>query len=415
MRMIFFVPVFSMLLMFLGAPHLSAGEIDILVEKLVGKGVLTHGEAQQILTETKEEVRAKMAKGELDTLPEWVQKMNWKGDLRLRYQNTEVTNKQDRTRGRVRLRYGFDTRVNDQTKLGVRLATGTQEQTSTNQTFTGGFQEKDIWLDRAYLQYSTSFPLGDLDLIGGKMKNPFYKTDLVWDSDVTPEGVAFKASTPIAGTESKFFTNLGLFFLHESKTSSDEPTIIGIQSGISGKINNRKYKTAVAYYDFHNIKGTSISDTFPGKQKDTNTGGALDAYAYDFNILDINAEYTPIDISLLGQLLPLKLYCNFITNVADNVEEDSGWVAGFKLGKAKKPGSWQFGYNYREIQADAMVAELVDSDFHDGGTNSKGHKLQLKYALLENTTFGMTYFSTEKYKGSKKDVDTLQIDLAVKF
>ncbi|HOU36942.1 MAG TPA: hypothetical protein PK562_06700, partial [Candidatus Omnitrophota bacterium] len=37
------------------------GEIDLLVDKLVEKGVLTQGEAQQLITETKEEVRQQNA------------------------------------------------------------------------------------------------------------------------------------------------------------------------------------------------------------------------------------------------------------------------------------------------------------------------------------------------------------------
>ncbi|MFA7652836.1 MAG: hypothetical protein WCY42_03590, partial [Candidatus Omnitrophota bacterium] len=34
-----------------------AGEIDLLLQKLVDKGVLTPGEAQQVKSETKEEIR----------------------------------------------------------------------------------------------------------------------------------------------------------------------------------------------------------------------------------------------------------------------------------------------------------------------------------------------------------------------
>jgi len=94
---------------------------------------------------------------------------------------------------------------------------------------------------------------------------------------------------------------------------------------------------------------------------------------------------------------------------------DTAWSAGCKLGKAKKKGSWEIGYNYREIEDDAFVAELADSDFHGGGTNSKGHKIGLKYALLDNLYFGATYFNCIENRGSKDNVDILQVDLLFKF
>ena len=56
----------------------SASEVDILVQKLVEKGILTPGEAQQVVAETKEEVRKDLAKGTSASVPQWVQniKMN---------------------------------------------------------------------------------------------------------------------------------------------------------------------------------------------------------------------------------------------------------------------------------------------------------------------------------------------------
>ena len=41
---------------------------------------------------------------------------------------------------------------------------------------------------------------------------------------------------------------------------------------------------------------------------------------------------------------------------------------GATLNKAKDPGSWQFEYDYRDIQADAVVGKFNDSDFVGGGT-----------------------------------------------
>lgn len=390
-----------------------AGEIDILVRKLVEKGVLDHGEAQQILTETKEEMRVNVEKATEDSLPLWIQTMKFKGDYRLRYENTEKTSTQTRTRGRFRLRFGFDAKANEKLKIGVRLASGGGEQTSTNQSFDDGFVGKNLYIDRAYLAYTT--PIDGVTFIGGKMKNPFFKTSLLWDGDINPEGVAAVGEWQIPDSKSKIYANAAAFVASESSSDSDEPTIIAAQAGLKGKINERKYQAGIAYYDFHNIKGKSISSTFTGKQKDTNTGGGSDVYTYDFNILNLTAKYSPMDVTLFGALLPVTLHADYVTNLADGVSKDSGYQAGIKLGKAKNPGSWEVKYMYQELEDDAVVAELTDSDFHGGGTNAKGHKLGFAYAPMNNSTLGLTYFITEKENGSKSDVDTLQVDWKVKF
>jgi polyhydroxyalkanoate synthesis regulator phasin len=66
-RLLKFTIVLAMLASIIQLPATSrayASEIDILVRKLVDKGVLTPGEAQQVLNETKEEVKINLAKGE---------------------------------------------------------------------------------------------------------------------------------------------------------------------------------------------------------------------------------------------------------------------------------------------------------------------------------------------------------------
>ena len=86
-----------------------AGEIDILLNKLVEKGVLTSSEAEQIKTETQEEVRAEIAAGKYSSLPAWIQNTKLKGDFRLRYQYDRTINSANaQNRARTRLRLGLE-------------------------------------------------------------------------------------------------------------------------------------------------------------------------------------------------------------------------------------------------------------------------------------------------------------------
>ncbi|MBD3263657.1 MAG: hypothetical protein GF375_00965, partial [Candidatus Omnitrophica bacterium] len=133
-----------------------AGEIDILVQKLVEKGILTSGEAQQVLTETREEVRKEIVKGTYSSLPSWIQNMKLKGDLRLRYQWEDKTDSEDRHRGRYRFRLGLHTKVNDKLSVAAGLATGGSDARSTNQTMDTSFSTPDIRLDYAFAEWQAT-------------------------------------------------------------------------------------------------------------------------------------------------------------------------------------------------------------------------------------------------------------------
>ena len=52
-----------------------------------------------------------------------------------------------------------------------------------------------MWIDLAYFDWHPERVEG-LNVIGGKMENPFYapgKTELLWDGDLRPEGVALNS------------------------------------------------------------------------------------------------------------------------------------------------------------------------------------------------------------------------------
>ncbi|MBN1445268.1 MAG: putative porin [Candidatus Omnitrophica bacterium] len=389
-------------------------EVERLVDKLVEKGILTQGEAYKIVAEAKEEARKDEVamKGEIDKVPAWIKNTKFKGDARLRYEMQDKEGKTDRHRGRIRVRWGFDTQVNPQIKFGLRIASGSAEQTSTNQTFTNSFSSKNLWLDKAYVSYSPiSIPY--TSIIGGKMSNPFYNTDLVWDGDVTPEGLAvtFKNSTA-----NSLFLNAGFFPLLEISGDYNDPYLLGAQVGFSGKIAEKKFNAGLAYYRYEGLKDTLQADISPGYEPDGNTLTPGGAYVYNYNLWDFNIDFTPFEIPAGSFKLPVKFYGNYVVNKADDVDEDTGYLVGFNIGKASKKGSWQLGYNYRKVEADCVPAIFNDSDMNGGATDIKGHKLGFTYALTDHSTMGIAYLIGESLGVNRTDErNTLQLDYIVKF
>ena len=116
--------------------------------------------------------------------------------------------------------------------------------------------------------------------------------------------------------------------------------------------------------------------------------------------------------------MPSAVFGNYVRNTAAPSGSNTGYLLGARINKAKKPGSWQFSYNYRDLQSDAVFAGLTDSDFILGGTGGKGHKFGYKYQLAKNVQAALTYFIAERDNRSgtgRQDVKLLQADLIFKF
>lgn len=342
----------------------------------------------------------------------WLERIKLHGDLRYRYERIEAEGKDDRNRHRIRARVGLDAKVTDTLDVGFQIATGSDDPVSTNQTLDGGFSSKDVWIDLAYFRWHPESIPG-LHVIGGKMKNPFYrpgKTELVWDGDLRPEGVAAKYSKTLANWD--FFTNLGGFWVEERGAGGDTG-LFGAQAGVKYAfpfLDDKGYiLIGGSYYDYGNAKGKS-----PFYDPTDPFGNSVDAsgnYLFDYNLVESFAEF-----GFKVHDIPISLFGNCVINTASAVREDTGWLVGLTVGKCKAPNSWAFRYNYRDLEADAVVGAFTDSDFIGGGTNGRGHEFGFDYQIAKNWRVGVSYFYNEREPSAgEKDYQRLQLDLVFKF
>ena len=134
-------------------------------------------------------------------------------------------------------------------------------------------------------------------------------------------------------------------------------------------------------------------------------------FAYNYRELQAFAEYS---FDLAGR--PIALFVDYVVNT-DADENDTGYLFGVKYGSAKARGSWDFGYFYKKLEADAVVGLVTDSDFGGGGTDAKGHVLSGTYAFHDNWNFKATYFINDiaLASGNPRDFDRLMLDLNFKY
>jgi hypothetical protein len=412
---------------------LAASEVDILLEKLVEKNILTNVEAGLIrreISETKETRNKELAK---EIVPDSARNWKWKGDLRLRneYRNQEGTGTA-RNRQRIRFRYGFEGKVSDQLKVNARIATGSSttsaiangatspDPVSTNQSFDTNFGKVGINLDLANLEYTPAVPVvSQVKLIGGIMESPFWSVGpLVFDGDLSYSGAAAKISQEMG--PATLFANNGVFSLDTDET---EPAVLWVtQGGVAYMpwkdtaeefLKNLKLTTAIAYQDYMNVTTATKSGTDILAREAQNSSRAT-----DFN--QINPT---IELASQWAGVPMSVYGDWVHNTSAPSENNDGFQLGLKVGKAKTPldlkTGWEGGYYFQQLQRDATFDEFADSDFLDGGTNNHGHVFFVTLAALKHSTVGMKYFVTQQIERvvspGKDHEDRVQLDWVTKF
>ncbi len=368
----------------------------------------------------------------------WLKGVKFGGDFRLRYEafqysdrnnengSTTTAADRDRNRFRIRLRWGFEKDYGDDWKVGFRLATGPnsatgqpQDNTSSNQTLgnAGYFNFKSINIDRAYAAYSPSAlkdvgPLKSVTIGAGKFENPFlrYATTIVWDADVTPEGIYEKAHLELVNTEEtkvNFYATTGQFIVNENSGFNQDAELYGYQGALNvstygfGTAMPIDLTGAVSFYDYNNWSGTVANNTSGASYLRTNT-----LAADNFRVLDLYPE-----LQFYLDRTPVTLWYNYVQNLGnegtDNArgltnpihDDDTAWGLGMKVGKARKKGEWEASYGYYSIEANAVVAAFNDGDFGGPGTNGftnrKGHKFGFTYKLTDAIDVNWTGYIVE--------------------
>lgn len=377
---------------------------------------------------------------------DWAGRITAKGDLRYRYEwiedptrkgvvaGLQGLNDAEQSRQRIRARLGFDAKVTDSLLVGLQVATGGDDPRSSNQTLGGVSSRKAIGFDLAYFDWKFA-TWGDL--IGGKMKYPFYRPgqSLFYDNDLNPEGLAMQfnrgmwfgsawgfqidernnAARSSTSSSTPSTTTLTNCVADAGRTCSKDVYSLGVQFGARLPIGASTLVAAVGYSDLKNGQGQR---PFYNANANGNTlTGPFSGLAYDFNIVEGLLEFN----TQIG-LLPLQVWGNYAQN-EDPDDMNTAWAAGVLFGKASNYRTWEAGLAYQSLGKDALFGQSVDSDFGDGTTDTEGWVFRAGYAPVKNVTLNATYFLNQRFVdvpvnavyGSKTDYDRLQVDFNLKF
>ncbi len=372
----------------------------------------------------------------------------------------------DRNRSRLRARLGLAVRVNDWVSAGLRLATGSaSDRVSTNQTLGQNFNRYSFLVDRAYLRLT---PAEWVSFSAGRIPNPFFSTELVWNDSLNFEGYAGTLQWPASPTTRWLpFATVGYFPVREGAPPRRGRGIIGAQLGTQWEASDRtRLRFGLAQYRFRYFEGQVDGDydavTGPGRSYGqyeyeaglrqrgntlflTNSPLELQAgltpdrarwgLASRFEPWALTAaaefsHFAPVVVGLSGEVVRNEAYDRGeIASRTQGLYLDDARVFGVGarltvgMQQVRNPHDWQLSLAYKWLGSDAVPDAFVDSEIGLGGTNVRGYSISLAYGMARDTQMALRWISGRTIssptvragRGDSFGVDSLQVDLNARF
>lgn len=417
-------------------------------------------------------------------LPGWVRNFNWAADLYVRSEvlsydegnaanfyrdfssinerggffgpGTLLNTTEDRNRFRARARLGFDAELPGRATVGVRLATGDPDSPVSMTSTLGDYgRRRDILLDQAFVNFDRGRDerLPIWSMTAGRMANPWYTTDLIFDRDLAfdgltvfnriPFGRGSLVSPPRGGVgASHVFIGAGAYSLGEVELSPDDKRLYSAQIGAHLGLSERwQFDLGFAYHNFDNISGVRNSPnsnlldyTAPASfqngntlfdiRNDTDPNTALFALAADYELaaaaFGVTYRAANTEVAFTGEWLSNSGYDEAVVLQRTGVvvpERADGYEVGLNVTRFSSHWSprWQAGLVYKYLERDATVDAFAESEFRKGGTDVQGWIATAAYGITEHSQLRFSWFSADEIDGAPFALDTFQLDVVTGF
>lgn len=323
-------------------------------------------------------------------------RFSWNGMIRTRLQGDY----QDGSRAQNRFMYGFflngTLRVSDRIDVAGRLMTGNPKAIVTADWMSYG----DLLVrETPYVSwmYARIRPNPSLTLIAGKFPLPFFRpTQVVLDSDLSPEGFAQQILINNDDESASFGMNFGQFMINQVASpvrDLDRTYFLGGQFVARFTQPGRSQTLAAAIYTVsgadslfavQNLKSPPLIVAPNSNRANAYRTG----YLSEFRMINLSAQYTQ---TVNGR--PLTLNADYVFNAgADDMRQ--GITGMVTYGSTGKVGDTRGGVHVFLMEQDATLAPFSNIDYSQ--TDTKGAGLLFGHHLIEKLTVDIALY-TRKY------------------
>lgn len=409
----------------LGATILAASgqtpTADALINKLVGKGILTEAEAKELMSEATQTNQVTPSKWKLS---DSIKSIGLYGDVRFRYEyrgaenapgSGESGNTYARERFRYAVRIGIRGDLADDFYYGLRLETSTNPRSpwvtfGDDSNPTPFAKNSDgVSIGQAYLGWR---PTDWLDLTVGRMPMPLYVTSMIWDADLNPEGLAERFKYSLRNVD--LFANFGQFIYQavnpDNEFPSSAPFLLAWQVGANARLTpDLSFKIAPVLYNYTGAgQNNGLNQPFSGQGLNglnPNTPGFNQNGINDLLVLEVPAEF---NFKIGGY--NARVFGDFAYNFwGDNraraavaatapagslpsavTGQNFAYQVGFGLGNlglvyglTSKKNTWEARVYWQHVEQYSADVNLLDSDFFEGRANLQGVYVAFAYSFTD--------------------------------
>jgi hypothetical protein len=378
----------------------------------------------------------------------------------LRYDHTVVEDRQDllvdnneNDGFRARVRFSADYLPEGRLSAGLRIGSGENPNPPGSFVRLGDFfRSKTFNMDRFFIVYRPIKSFEDLSLTFGKMPLPFWRagrgswrSELVWDDDINPEGIAYATMIPVGVPSVKIDNNGGYFMVDEVNDTrfsgrTGDVYLLADQVNLEAKPVNL---SAALYYYNHLNSGLRAPNYDPGSgaflspgtsafllrdglqhtNNQVNYGPGANGFVKDrFALVNLTGQvYFPVPAGLLEKagLGPLEpeffVVVDFVTNTSVGRDKNGYGVTGGLHGGGKgSVAPFNFWYTYRNVDADATLATFTDADL-GAGTAYRGLELGANYRLLADLTVQVLYYNFQGFPQKENGASRIFLDVGRSF
>lgn len=384
--------------------------------------------------------------------------LKFSASLTVRQDFTDVNDQNDLLIGddridglRSRIRFGIDSaRPDSIVGGGIRFSTGeTPNPASPFIRFGDALRPSSFNVDRYYLTVKPLKNRERLVFTAGKMPLSLYRpgagtwrSELIWDDDVSPAGASLHALLHKGGSAERpvRVENDAVYFVFEDITNARFTGFTGTSymAGDQLKLVAPHLELAGGYFYYTNLNvglrapnftpgsgafllpGTSSLLRGTGLQRTNNAvnyGPGADGFVKDdFKIWNAagTVRFNPIG-DRFGKL-EVFVAGDYTHNSSVRIDKD-----GYSVTLGLTGGGWSGGLHpytfhgtWRDVDADAVLATFADSDL-GAGTSYKGFEVGGNYRVARNLLALFQYFNFDGFPRKDEKVHRLFLDLIWDF
>lgn len=299
------------------------------------------------------------------------------GDMRVR-QEWNFVDGRDRSRTAVRARLRATYKIDDHFAVGTQIATGDPDDPNSTDVTLGNFVDDfQVSLDQAWIRYTN----GGLTTYAGKFPQQFQRTDMLWDGDVSPQGIAaaYGANLGKARVDAR-----GLWFVIDEAAVARDSDMLGGQLAFSAPLSS-DFKAGLTGSYYHYRLG-SVAGADAGDFRGNLIAGGR--YVSDFHLVE---GIGTLNWAGLAPRWPLSFTADYVHNAGAAVAGDTAFNLEFAAGRTAKPGDWRLAYNYSEVEVDSVLAAFSQDNI-DLSTNYQLHGFGIGYVPAEHLQLDLLWY-----------------------